>query len=460
MPVAARSVLRSQADPRVHNTDEKLLRLLNDRSADPDFWSLKDRDRNDSAHNIFQYPAMMVPKVQRRLLGAVLDVRPGITSIYDPFVGSGTSLVSGMHYGLNAYGNDINPLAVLLSRVRTAQRIEANVGLIAEQVVVEAEADGKRNIETALKNHKKWFHDEVAQELSRLRRSIRRCRDLWVRRFLWVTLAETVRLASNDRTSTYKLHVRPAEEVEKRKLSPFEIFKHLARENCSSILTFRKHLADTNRVTNDTYKSDTNVVLCDTRKASANWPAGVFDLIMTSPPYGDNLTTVTYGQHSYLPLHWIDFNDIDEQADASAVRTTHELDARSLGGSIRGSTWGEEELFESSVHLKHFAESLTSRPSDARTRLIRFYGDFAESITTIVNLLAHDSYMIWTVGNRNISGLQVPTDIVLSELIEKQNCKIVTTLTRQIHHKRMPHRNASSATMKEEKILLVRKSEK
>ena len=101
--------------------DSALVELLDAKGADPDFWSLKDRDRGDSAHSIFQYPAMMVPLVQRRLLGAVLEARPDIQSIYDPFLGSGTSLVSGMHFGLDAYGNDINPLAVLISRVRTAR---------------------------------------------------------------------------------------------------------------------------------------------------------------------------------------------------------------------------------------------------------------------------------------------------------------------------------------------------
>lgn len=460
MPAAARRVLSPQANPRIHHADEKLLRLLKDRSADADFWSLKDRDRNDSAHNIFQYPAMMVPKVQRRLLGAVLDARPSITSIYDPFVGSGTSLVSGMHYGLHAYGNDINPLAVLLSRVRTAQNVESSVGLIADQVVIEATADRDRSIETTLANYEKWFHHEVAEELSRLRRSIRRCDDLWVRRFLWATLAETVRLTSNDRTSTYKLHARSKEEIAKRRLSPLAVFKDLARENSSSIFTFRKKLADTNNLKEGKYNSETSVVLCDTREIDRKWSSGTFDLVMTSPPYGDNLTTVTYGQHSYLPLHWIDFKDIDELADASAVRTTHELDARSLGGSIRRKAWNEEALFERSIHLKHFSEHLRSNSGDGRTRLIRFYGDFAESLTKIVNLLAPDGYMIWTVGNRNISGLQVPTDIILAELLGGQGCKLITTLTRQIHHKRMPHRNASSETMKEEKILLVRKSEK
>lgn len=442
------------------DVDAKLLKLLDAKSADPDFWSSKDRDRTDSAHSIFQYPAMMVPLVQRRLLGAVIEARPDIESVYDPFMGSGTSLVSGMHYGLNVYGNDINPLAVLISRVRTAQSVEAEVGAIAEQVAGKAAADRRHTIETAMENRDKWFQADVSRELSRLRRAIRQYDDLWVRRFLWVTLAETVRLTSNDRTSTYKLHARPPSEIEKRNLSPIAVFRNLARENAASFAAFRRRLDEAKRLKSGKYVAETDARVGDTRSAQEYWAdAAPFDLLMTSPPYGDNLTTVTYGQHSYLPLHWIDFKDIDPAADIATLRTTQEIDRRSLGGAASNGVWTEAKLLEASPRLKRFADGLSAKPGDARVRLIRFYRDFGASLESIVNVIKPDGYMIWTVGNRNIAGQQVPTDLVLSELVEGLRCKVVTTLTRRIHHKRMPNRNASSATMREEKILLIRKIE-
>ncbi|WP_152554265.1 hypothetical protein [Burkholderia sp. A1] len=460
MAVVAHRARKRSAIRAPQDVDAQLLKLLDAKGADPDFWSLKDRDRTDSAHSIFQYPAMMVPLVQRRLLGAVLEARPDIQSIYDPFMGSGTSLVSGMHYGLNVYGNDINPLAVLISRVRTARSVEVAVGAIAEQVASKAATDRRSTIETAMVNREKWFQADVSLELSRLRRAIRSCDDLWVRRFLWVTLAETVRLTSNDRTSTYKLHARPASEIEKRTLSPIVVFRNLARENAASFAAFRRKLDEAKRLKSARYVAQSDARVGDTRNAQDYWAdAAPFDLLMTSPPYGDNLTTVTYGQHSYLPLHWIDFKDIDPAADIATLRTTQEIDRRSLGGATSDEAWDEAELLEASPRLKIFADGLTAKPSDARVRLIRFYRDFGASLESIINVIKPNGYMIWTVGNRNIAGQQVPTDLVLGELVEGLKCKVVTTLTRRIHHKRMPDRNASSATMREEKILLVRKIE-
>jgi hypothetical protein len=458
-PIAHRN-FSQQSVPAPQNIDARLLELLEEKGADADFWSSKARDRTDSAHNIFQYPAMMVPLVQRRLLGAVLEIQPGIKSVYDPFMGSGTSLVSGMHYGLNAYGNDINPLAVLISRVRIARSVEFTVGAIAEQVASKAATDRKDTIEASMANREKWFQADVSLELSRLRRAIRECEDLWVRRFLWVTLAETVRLTSNDRTSTYKLHARPSSEIERRVLSPIDVFRDLARKNTSSFWVFRRRLNEAQQLKSAKYVAETDVKIGDTRTAQKCWgDVAPFDLLMTSPPYGDNLTTVTYGQHSYLPLHWIDFKDIDPAADITTLRTTQEIDRRSLGGAEGENAWAEEKLLSASPLLKRFADGLPAKPKDGRTRLIRFYKDFGASLDSILSVMKQDSYMIWTVGNRNIAGQQVPTDLVLSELFEGLKCKVVTTLTRQIHHKRMPGRNASSATMREEKILLVRKIE-
>ncbi len=455
--ISPRSLVAQPSD--LADVDNALLRSLARHSDDDDFWSSKSRDRADSAHCIFQYPAMMVPVVQRRLLKILMDAQPAIRSLYDPFVGSGTSLVSGMHFGLSVYGNDVNPLAVLISRVRTARKVEFTIGAIAKHVGLMALRDRKTRIETTLVNRDKWFKADVADELSRLRRAIRKQEDLWVRRFLWTILAETVRLTSNDRTSTYKLHARPAAEIASRHLSPIQIFDELSLQGADSFFEFRSALRKREVLLNGRYREDSRVLLADTRdQRHEDWSREApFDLLMTSPPYGDNRTTVPYGQHAYLPLHWIDLHDIDQHVDVGTIRTTHEIDRRSLGGQPCLAKQEQEALFTDSPTLSAFASALPSTPADGRDRLFRFYLDFHKSLRAIVHLMRANGYMIWTVGNRSIGGRQVPTDAVLTELLLGMGCRTVDTLTRTIHHKRMPGRNATSATMREERILIVRK---
>ncbi len=60
-----------------------------------------------------------------------------------------------------------------------------------------------------------------------------------------------------------------------------------------------------------------------------------YDLLISSPPYGDNATTVTYGQFSYLPLQWIDLDDINESVDKELLNLQNKIDSSSLGGSLK-----------------------------------------------------------------------------------------------------------------------------
>jgi hypothetical protein len=365
-----------------------------------------------------------------------------------------------MHFGLAVHGNDINPLAVLISRVRTEPATEFTIGAIVNQIVREAIGDRGTKVDCALPNREKWFHEAVSVELSRLSRAIRRQSNLWVRRFLWVTLAETVRLVSNDRTSTYKLHARTTDEIAKRVLSPIKVFGEIGQVNADSFAEFRGELRKRKFIKSGRYGAKVDVKVGDTRDALEGWANQSFDLIMTSPPYGDNMTTVTYGQHSYLPLHWIDFEDIDSGADLDTLRTTQEIDRRSLGGRLCDKGWAEERVLDTSPTLRRCADNLPTIPADGRVRLLRFYADFAAGLARIAELAKPNAYMVWTVGNRNIGGQEVPTDLILSELLAQQSCTVLKALTRTIHHKRMPDRNKSSVTMRKEQILLVRKLER
>ena len=75
----------------------------------------------DYVHGFCTYPAMMVPKMQRELLDVCLqETGDSRLTLLDPFAGSGTILVEGMLRGLNVVGLDVNPLAILLCKVKTS----------------------------------------------------------------------------------------------------------------------------------------------------------------------------------------------------------------------------------------------------------------------------------------------------------------------------------------------------
>jgi len=67
-------------------------------------------------HTFYRYPARFSPAIARAAI--VAFTQPGDT-VFDPFVGGGTTLVEASILGRKAVGTDINPLATFVTRVKT-----------------------------------------------------------------------------------------------------------------------------------------------------------------------------------------------------------------------------------------------------------------------------------------------------------------------------------------------------
>lgn len=440
--------------------DDRLKHLLESAvQGDAEFWSFRGNAAREHGHGFFQYPAMTVPQMQRHLISAVRSAVPRITSAYDPYLGSGTTMTEAVLQGMRFTGGDINPLAVLLCKVKLEAVSADDLNEPTARVLHTARADMGTTWEADFPNSRKWFQNDVAIELSRLRRAIRNETDGVVRRFLWVALAETVRLTSNSRTSTFKLHIRSTADIATRNISPVEIFKDVAHRNVKSLAHFKKLLQDRRLLRKGSYAKEVSISLADARHTLARKPrTHGHDLLITSPPYGDNTTTVPYGQHSYLPLQWIDPADLPEGFDPSCLGTTHEIDHRSIGGSRRAALRDAQPLREQSPALDSTLQSLAEQPRDRSLRIAAFYRDLALTLDPILASLRFNSYMVWTVGNRKVGGISIPMDKILQELLIARGAVEVASIPRAIPSKRMAAKNNVSSTMASEMILVLRKA--
>src|SRR5690606_28006787 len=144
-------------------------------------------NRSDFARKILNYPAMMVPSVQEPIIKSLSDTFNGEVSLLDPFMGAANTLVTGIKYGLDVFGQDINPLSVLLSKVKTQYYTEEELKGSKEAIQSKIDADTSIKKEIRFHNIDKWFKNDVQVELSKLYRAIASERSLKMRRFLWVT---------------------------------------------------------------------------------------------------------------------------------------------------------------------------------------------------------------------------------------------------------------------------------
>src|ERR687896_2164216 len=79
-------------------------------------WELEDADTRYYTHGYHRYSAKYIPQIPYRLISKFTKKND---LVLDNFMGSGTTLVESKVLGRNAIGIDVNPLACLISKVKT-----------------------------------------------------------------------------------------------------------------------------------------------------------------------------------------------------------------------------------------------------------------------------------------------------------------------------------------------------
>ena len=228
---------------------------------------------------------------------------------------SGTVLVEGMLRGLDVYGIDINPLAYLVAEVK-ANPIK--IDYLNEKIQELFNRINNINFIykiTFFQGINKWFKDDIIRDLSKIKSSIMCEKDIAVRRIFWISFCQIVRESCNSQHSTFKLHIKKEDKIKGFEFDTISEFKkHVLNvkdsmdqfeEMLGDKLIKRKNIRYRNKV--KIVNGDSNRIISDNRRFKEN----SIDLIFTSPPYGDNHTTVTYGQYSILQLKWMNLKDID-----------------------------------------------------------------------------------------------------------------------------------------------------
>jgi hypothetical protein len=441
------------------STGDDLLRdLLASRTeVNRDYWSFSYVDRHRGAPEPYQYPAMMVSRMQGELLEFIRDSRTGRPTVFDPFLGSGTTLAEALRLGCQFVGTDINPLAVLLSRVKAEAHARADVEAATQRVVRRIKRDRKGLVEAG-PWVAKWFRPDVAESLSALRRAIRQEANPVVRRALWVAVAEVVRTSGNMRIGRPKLQTRHLSELGRAIDVPAR-FERIAGTVAAER---RRHEEDARRVADKTGEHasfEPIVAWGDAR--DLHWPKGVppADVVLTSPPYGDNHTTMPYGQQSYLPLRWIDVADIDARCEGSwLLESSKTLDTHSLGGSKRICGDRVSACAARSPTLSGVLADLVEN-RDGWTRVAAFFADLDDAWERILENCVADAHFAVTLGNRTVCGRHVATVRIVRELLESRGVRHLASLERTIRRgKRLAPRNSYAArTIGEETVLVMRR---
>ncbi|MEN4946785.1 hypothetical protein [Pseudomonas proteolytica] len=426
---------------------DKLIMLAENQ---PQSWGQVGNNARPNLHGLLRYPAMMVPKMQGDIIDTLLSTVASDSHIIDPFVGSGTIMTEALIRGLNFTGVDINPLAALVCNAKLAIDSGADVEQASNNALKAFLSDTSTAIDADYPNRDKWFSDENAIIFSRVRRAIIATPGHGERSVLWAVFAELVRLCSNSRTTTYKLHIRKPEDiVNKEKI--VSTLKALLKDTLGRIAEYRS-IVETSEHT----RPIANIICGDIRTANLQYSNKNHKILVTSPPYGDNQTTIPYGQFSFLALRWIPNADLPEGWNPSILSNTCSIDSASLGGSLIDAAFKQDQMLGISPSFERFVkEAAAAKKTKEIRKVSSFIFDFHKALTHIKSGTNSSSHWVLTTGNRTVAGLVVPFNDICKDIVNSLHGECITSIERDLPTKRMPSRNSQGAMITTETTMIA-----
>lgn len=403
-------------------------------------WDFQESNTKEYTHCFHTYPAMMIPQIARKLLKEY-GVKGGW--LLDPYCGTGTSLVEASFFGMHSVGCDINPLVRLIATAKstpvcfsTLDETLSKLNNDLFQIEFRKDKVPDAPIPNIL-NLRYWFSDEVIKSLAYLRTWINRVEDEAVRNFILVAFSETVREVSYTRNGEFKLYRMSAKKLENFNPDVFGTFSKKLSRNRHGLAAFLEK-----RKNVKVSVSSANTVRGELPMPQ---PLNGYDLVITSPPYGDSHTTVAYGQFSRFAAEWI------------GLPNARKIDKLAMGGH-----YSKETLVDSPISSA--VDKIRSVDKKRAGEVSTFYIDLGHSISVIAQALSPRATICYVVGNRQVKGVMLPTDEFVVAAFRQHRFVHKATIVRNIPNKRMPKKNSpsnipgeTSKTMHEENIVICQR---
>ena len=386
---------------------------------------------------------MMIPQVAGRLIETYGKNKK---ILFDPYCGTGTSLVEANLRGIKAIGTDLNPLARLIAKTKTTpiekKKLDSSFNDFNDKFFQYRFGINKIDsiVLPTFKNIDYWFTKDVQEKLALLKEFIRNIEDFPVRQFYKVAFSETVRDSSLTKNGEFKLFRMKPKQRENFYPDVFGIMESKLSRNIKglySLMSKNEFIADSKIYSFNTVEEIPNKIIENES----------VDIVVTSPPYGDSRTTVAYGQYSRLANQWMGYEEASK------------LDNELMGGK----KINPNSQFNSNT-LNEKIDAIASKDGKRVKDVVSFYVDYQKSIKNISKVVKKGGFASYIVGNRRVKDETLPTDEITREFFEDNGFKHIDTLVRNIPHKRMPARNSPtnvvgklSTTMNHEYIVVMQK---
>ncbi|WP_321515410.1 DNA methyltransferase [Marinifilum fragile] len=407
------------------------------------------------SHLIHTYPAKLLVHIPYFFLNNSFFTRAG-DNVLDPFCGTGTVLLESMLAGRNAIGADANPLARLISKVKTKRLQVGQLRISLIRILEVARVVNRTEIPNVV-NRDYWFSENIQRDLGRIQYAIAELTECEEQDFFNVCFSNCIKKVSYaDQNISVPVKINPHRfEVgsdrrlqAEKKLMDLELidvfakFETVCQENIRRISRLEE--LDSN--------VDCQIVSSDARKLtrcinqSELLQDESVDFILTSPPYAG---AQKYIRSSSLNLGWLELTgdggltSLDRQNIGRENYRASELQKIKTG--IPSADTLLEEIFE--INFK-------------RAFIVANYlNEMKAALSESWRVLKSESYMVIVIGNNKVCGQEFNTQEYITEYLEQIGAELKFKLIDDIKsYGLMTKRNKTADIISREWVLVFKKN--
>ena len=340
---------------------------------------------------IHPFPARMAPEIALDCIPSVEHRRK--QTILDPMCGSGTVLTVAAQRGHHAIGVDLDPLAILMTRVATSPLDISRCHQMREQVVRAATSDHEAGLPWSDDETRRfaeyWFADRQRLQLARLSRAIADLPAGPLRALAQISLSRTViTKAPKASLAADTSHSRPHRVS---LTSDYDVVAgfSLAVTSLTRLLEGRRAFGPV-----EAYIGDCRI-LHSIATAS-------IDMVVTSPPY---LNAIDYMRGHKFALIWLGYSI----PQLRAIRSS------SIGAERALDCPAEAEAGDLIAQIKRDATDPTQLPMATLTRYSHDMLLFAKQMRRV---LRPEAPLIAVVGNSTLRGNFIRNDSLVERALQ------------------------------------------
>lgn len=190
-------------------------------------WEIEDSNAKLSylSHGFFRYFGKFPPPVAKRFIQELHE--PQIGPVVDPMVGSGTTLVESMILGRQSIGFDVNPLSVLIAKVKTTAISRRSVLSVLDAYTQHMSLKPVSDVSRFIPQDRQldhWFYPETQENIAWTRWFIENCiDDLSIKNLFRVALSANIRRFSRASNSLGRMFLDPA-------IPPQDVKLHMSKK--------------------------------------------------------------------------------------------------------------------------------------------------------------------------------------------------------------------------------------